>query len=270
MYDSSKPNTMDYASINVTLTAVRSAPAENSYMINQLLFGEIVQIHRNLNNWLYVESVFDRSRGWINNLSRAVVSPAKKSDLDKKRVVIPWLNRITHAEGKEYNLQIMPGSEVFLHGPDKQKIERDGVIYALENALDEKIKNSDRLSILKTAQRFFNTPYLSGGRSPFGADGAGLFQVVFKIHGIQVPRLMEDLVDCGSAISFIADAQPCDLVFFDDDKGKISHVGMVIENRKILHAFGSVRIDLLDHQGIYREDSGEYTHQLRTIRNILD
>jgi cell wall-associated NlpC family hydrolase len=65
------------------------------------------------------------------------------------------------------------------------------------------------------------------------------------------------------------EARPGDLLFFDNAEGAIVHVGIFLRENEILHASGKVRIDRIDHQGIYNEEQGRYTHQLRLIRRIL-
>jgi len=46
-------------------------------------------------------------------------------------------------------------------------------------------------------------------------------------------------------------------------------VGMVMADHRIIHASGLVRIDMLDHQGIYQPDSKKYTHKLRLIKRLV-
>ena len=45
---------------------------------------------------------------------------------------------------------------------------------------------------------------------------------------------------------------------------------MMVGDNAIIHAAGKVRIDKLDHQGIFNVDTGKYTHKLRLIRRVLD
>jgi cell wall-associated NlpC family hydrolase len=114
-----------------------------------------------------------------------------------------------------------------------------------------------------------NSPYLWGGKSPFGIDCSGFTQMVYKLCGIKILRDAKQQAQQGSALSFIEEAVPGDLAFFDNEEGKIIHVGIVLKNNKIIHASGCVRIDTLDHQGIYNASAKTYTHNLRVIKNIL-
>ena len=79
----------------------------------------------------------------------------------------------------------------------------------------------------------------------------------------------ERAAQVGEALSFVEEALPGDLAFFDDENGKIVHTGIVLGKNEIIHASGMVRIDKIDHQGIFNNDTGTYTHKLRIIRRIL-
>ena len=58
-------------------------------------------------------------------------------------------------------------------------------------------------------------------------------------------------------------------MLFDDERGKITHVGMILAQGLVIHASGRVRIDNIDHQGIYKNEIKGYSHKLRTIRRII-
>ena len=126
-----------------------------------------------------------------------------------------------------------------------------------------------RQEIIEVANSYLSTPYLWGGKSPFGIDCSGFTQIVYKINGIPIPRDASEQVNLGDSRNFIDEAQAGDLAFFDNEEGHVIHVGIVLEGRKIIHASGEVRIDKLDHQGIFNIDKKIYTHKLRVIQNII-
>ena len=119
-------------------------------------------------------------------------------------------------------------------------------------------------------RRYLNSPCLSGGRSPFGIDSAGLVFNVFKMMDQELPRDLLAQIQLGALVDFATNARVGDLAYFYDGAGFIHHVGIVMKDQKILHVDGSVRIDKLDHVGIYNVDQKKYTHSLRLIKRHFD
>jgi cell wall-associated NlpC family hydrolase len=62
---------------------------------------------------------------------------------------------------------------------------------------------------------------------------------------------------------------PGDLAFFSRKNESMTHVGIVLNDEKIIHSFGRVRVDHLLEEGIMRADSKIYTHYLKEIRRIV-
>ena len=85
---------------------------------------------------------------------------------------------------------------------------------------------------------------------------------------ISTPKRRQRSSHSGQSTKFYR-REPGDLAFFDNENGVITHVGIIIQDYSIIHAHGKVRIDVLDHSGIYNVDSKTHTHQLRVIKKII-
>jgi len=127
----------------------------------------------------------------------------------------------------------------------------------------------DKKNLISTALLYLNAPELNGGKSPFGIDNAGFTLMVYKLNGIQLMRTAEEQASQGEPLSFIEESEAGDLAFFDDRDGVINHVGLIMPDNYIIHVDGKVRIDRLDHTGIFNREKRNYTHQLRVIKKIL-
>jgi cell wall-associated NlpC family hydrolase len=123
--------------------------------------------------------------------------------------------------------------------------------------------------LLNTAFLYLHAPYLWGGKTPFGIDCSGFTQMVYKLNGYKLFRDASQQALQGEALSFIEESEPGDLAFFDNDEGHIIHVGIIMENNYIIHASGKVRIDRIDHLGIYNPELNKHTHKLRVIKKII-
>jgi len=241
---------------------LRSGPSHKNEMLSQVLFGEKYTVIDKAGTWMKIETVFDNYTGWIDidHLQHSETDNADGGSV---------LNRSLLCYKKDKTkLVLEPGCEIF--NPDfENKVFFAGKNqYTAEADFDKSfITTSD--SLVDTAMKFINSPYIWGGRIPSGIDCSGLMQLVFKIHGIAIPRDSSKQAEAGKTIDFIDQAEPGDLVFFDNDRGKISHVGMMISRGLVIHAFGRVRIDSIDHQGVYKQEIGGYSHKLRMIKRIV-
>ena len=102
-----------------------------------------------------------------------------------------------------------------------------------------------------------------------GVDCSGFVQTVFKVLGIPLRRDAYQQGEQGSLVEDLADAQITDLAFFNNESGRIIHVGLLLNQNQIIHASGKVRIDKLDEQGIINSETGKRTHRLHSIRRLI-
>jgi len=122
--------------------------------------------------------------------------------------------------------------------------------------------------IIETARKFLGSPYLWGGRSYFGNDCSGFTQIVYRMCGYNLLRDSSQQAELGLLVSFIEEAKPGDLAFFENEEGRIVHVGILLNSHQIIHSTGQVRIDTIDHEGIFNEVTNKYTHKLRFIKRL--
>jgi hypothetical protein len=130
------------------------------------------------------------------------------------------------------------------------------------------ITTTNQLMVL--VRRWLNVPEAAGGRTPSGIGPVELMQLLYGMCGQHWPPSIHAAQTRGEAIDFTEQCGIGDLAFFDGPAGRLSHLGMVVGNSRVLHVHGCVRLDHLDHYGIYSGERGGYTHKLRVIRRILD
>lgn len=246
---------------------VRIDPSDKSEMVTQVLFGETFNIQEEKGNWLLIQTHVDTYEGWIDRKQAHIVTPefiekTKSSTthvVAEKTLVCYCKNDSTFILlGKGCHLPLLANNTFHLG-------EKVYTTTGKGKAIPKKFNAS---KIAETAMDYLNTPYLWGGRSIMGIDCSGLVQVVYHMRGLDLPRDAAQQAVYGDAIDFIDEAMPGDLAFFDNPSGEIIHVGIIIEPGKILHASGQVRIDNIDHNGIYNVEKGSYTHSLRILKRL--
>lgn len=235
-------------------------------MTSQLLFGETFDIVEKQGSWNLIKNHFDGYEGWV---SGSMISPLDENSFNeyknKKHVYLKDpVCKVCASETKSSVTYLAGGSTLV---EEKDQIILGDHILCLENNAGLFQPGATK-EIISTAFKFLNAPYLWGGRTVFGFDCSGFTQVVFKINGMALQRDAYQQAAMGKTVT-LEEAKPCDLAFFENDQGRIMHVGIILEKSEIIHCSGKVHIDRLDQQGIFNYRSKEYTHKLRIIKRIL-
>lgn len=252
---------MEYGICNLSVIPLRAEASDKSEQVSQILFGETFEILEWTERWVKIITTNDNYEGWIGRLQFTMLGHIAYITLKQTPPPITY-RAVTQAWKKPDNsvLYLPVGSSLaFLKGTTCQ-------INSEQFEIIGEIGETENLEI--TAKSFLNTAYLWGGRTHYGIDCSGFTQAVFKLQGVHLKRDAWMQAEQGNVVDFLAEAKLGDLAFFDNAEGKITHVGIMLNNEQIIHASGRVKIDRIDSQGIYSEESKRYTHKLRIIRRM--
>lgn len=248
---------------NLAIVPLRIEPNDRSEIVSQVLFGEHFEVLENFNQWAKIKLQFDHYEGWIDSKQFQRITESDFRQLSEDAIILnsDLIEYIT-----SFNNFLMPiplGSSLsYLNHSDINTQNFD-----FEGLRISGIKPKSNL--INTSYMYLNAPYLWGGKTPFGIDCSGFTQMVYKLNGYHLLRDASQQATQGEALSFIEESEPGDLAFFDNEEGKIIHVGIIMEDNYIIHASGKVRIDRLDHLGIYNAEINKHTHKLRVIKKII-
>lgn len=249
---------MQYGICHLSIVPVRVAPDDTSEMVSQLLYGDLFKIKEQRKYWVRIKIAFDGQEGWINKKQLQLISEQDYNRLSQEQETTLSTDFVSHIVTEENIFQpITAGARIDIISFLKHSHEGNS---------HKPIK--DKSKLVETALIFLNAPYLWGGKTPFGVDCSGFTQMVYKINGFKLFRTTEKQATQGDALSFIEESEPGDLAFFDNAEGIIDHVGIILKDNYIIHAHGHVRIDRIDHTGIFNVEEKIYSHKLRVIKKI--
>lgn len=256
---------MEYGICTLNIIPLRKEASDTSEMVSQLLFGDHFKVLEIKMQWLYIKIAFDGYQGWIDKKQILFIKEDFYNLLQQETPVYQYelLNSI--ALNDKTLLPLSFGARLPLFKDNKFKINDLYFDNDAEIISGEKTKSQ----IVETAFMYLNTPYLWGGKSPFGIDCSGFTQMVYKLNGYALHRDASQQAKQGEVLSFIEESEPGDLAFFDNSDGFITHVGIILSNNYIIHASGKVRLDRLDQSGIFNEETKRHTHILRVIKKII-
>ena len=256
----------DFGVARLALIPVRQS-AGSVLQLSQLLFGDVYQVIERSKDklWLRIKIDFDGTEGWIHRMHHHSISPDYYDQISQADFKIT-LDLVSTLLYKKSPLSILLGSIVPISSSELFKMDEQFAFNGNAKSISQK-RDSDFVRMC--AMKYLNAPEMEGGKSPFGISNSNFVQMVFKIAGWQVPSSISAQLNSGKKIKDVSDSASGDLAFFKDKKGNIDHVGIILEENKIIHVAGQVRIDHLNEEGILNAESKIYSHSLAHIRRII-
>jgi gamma-D-glutamyl-L-lysine dipeptidyl-peptidase len=249
----------------LSVIPMRKEAAHRSELVSQLLFGEYGEILEEQGDFVRVKTLYDDYEGWVQANQLTPVQDVLTTDT----YVGEWCQEVL-VGGKRVRASMC--SPFYETEDNKISIAKSEIEYLKADGgstWNSKEKKFNKENLQLVYEKFLNTPYLWGGKSVFGIDCSGFAQQVYKMVGVKLLRDAYLQAEQGTGVATIEESKSGDLAFFHNEKGRVTHVGIVLENSQIVHASGRVRIDSIDKDGILNTETGKRTHQLHSIRRVF-
>ncbi len=262
---------------------MRAEAREQAEQITQMLFGETGTIEEEKDRWIRLKLTLDGQTGWVDSKMLTPMTDEEytaHTEALKKAAVVAFPMTIAVSENNGQTIPLTAGTRL----PQYTVENGEGIfsVLGVRFHITPSMVYTQPLELqadtLQQATRFFlNIPYQWGGKNTFGMDCSGFTQTVFTLFGKHLPRNASEQATQGEPVADLAAAQAGDLVFFShsEDDTHISHVGILLDQERVLHCSGRVKVEKIDSTGILSYEqansadfNGKYTHYLRTIRRI--
>lgn len=256
---------MSFVTCPFSIVPVRKEPGDRAELVTQWLFGETATVLEREAKWSRLRFTHDTYEGWVDNkqmtTSSAELPASAMRSAEASVVVNIGGTELVLPMGAVVQFPDEVGPAMATNGTPKTK-----------GQTSRDLKGPANLIAMQLTRKFIGVPYLWGGRTPWGVDCSGFIQMIYLLGGVQLPRDAYQQAEVGAAVGSLDLAEPGDLAFFDNDDGRITHVGFVLPGPNgvfIVHASGHVRLDNLDQEGILHMEEKRYSHKLRTIKRVV-
>jgi len=258
---------LEYGVCRLSVVPVRAETSDKAEQVTQLLFGDHYEaVDQDADRkWLKVKTNFDQYTGWIDVKQHHPISKEYFEYLNHAefKITTDVTSSILYNKSRQI---ILMGSMIPISSSELFKMEEQFAFIGEAKNLGQKREFE---FVRNTAIKYLNSPYLWGGKSTFGVDCSGFTQMVFKICGYRLLRDSEQQAAQGKPVNALHEAKAGDLAFFRNKDGKINHVGILLEQDKIIHSSGRVRVDHLNEEGILNHETKIYSHQFSHLRRVL-
>lgn len=209
-------------------TALRKAPAEDSGLETELLYGQSFTVYDHGRRFLWGQAKDDLCVGYVE--ADALKAGEIAADHKVTALATPLL---PEPDAKRAALDMLPLNarvRVLERANGFARIEPSGFVFEPHLA-PLSFRAQDWVGV---AERLSGAPYVWGGKTVAGLDCSGLVQVALESIGRQLPR-DTDLQETAIAQRIepapdFSNLQRGDLVFWD------GHVGIMLGHEMLLHA----------------------------------
>ena len=251
-----------------SIVPVRAEAREGAEQNTQMLFGELCTIIEQKPRWNRIKLLSDGQEGWVD---AKMISPMKSeeyasySEALKTAATVAFPMAYAMSENNGLTIPLTAGTRLVNYQDGHFKVLGVGFRIDPNLVITEPLELNEE-NLQRMVRFFLNVPYLWGGKNALGMDCSGFTQTIMGLFGKRLLRNASEQATQGRKISNLEKVRLGDLVFFDHQDGKISHVGIAIDSKRVIHCSGRVKVEKLDSIGIFSMEQGCYTHHLVSIR----
>lgn len=217
-----------------TLSSIYMDSSIKSKITSQLLFGELLIVKSQRDDFYYIENYQDGHCGWIYKESFSFLSSIEFERL-KDRAMVRIFSPLTKVLDEESGTSLFLPAGSCLHDYELKKgcfrinkkefhIASEDISYHADGELKELEKYLDP---------FLNAPFLEGGKSILGIDMSGLVQLIYSLCGFSLPRNAQQQSKIGVSVYSLDQVRTGDLIFvYHDDM--VKQIYIYLDRNKVI------------------------------------
>ena len=225
---------------------IYSEPKFSSQLVTQALFFETLEVISSHGDWLEV-CQWDGYTGYTHKFYLSDDISNQENEFLVTDRFIPLY------DSSDYNNIAMfaPfGSLILTDSKDERcymtVIDNKNYWFS-DSPRDLSLDYFSRDNIIMHSKNLLGSPYLWGGKTPFGYDCSGFVQQVFKSINIFLKRdTSEQIKDDRMNSVDLESVNIGDIIFFDMDGKGVDHVGIWYGQNQVIHCGGEVKIQSID------------------------
>ena len=231
-------------SVKTSFANIYREPRFSSEMVTQALFLETLNVKSEHNNWFKV-SQWDGYEGYVHKFYLCdYVDSGKENTILTERLTPIY----TSLDTCDIAMLAPFGTEVCSEQENDNwcsfMLESNRYYFQNKNSNNSQMT---RENIIKNASLLVGSPYLWGGKTPFGYDCSGFIQQIFKSIKIFLKRdTSEQIKDDNFDSVNICDVKQADIVFFNFESKLVDHVGIFCGDNNVIHCSGNVKVQSLN------------------------
>ena len=250
-----------WALVAISVACMRGEPRNGAELVSQAIMGTPVKVLERKSGMSLVQTP-DNYIAYVTDSSLQFLTQVEFDDWRKSVRVVVTANLSAVYEAPEENIDAAVSDLLLGNILECSGSEGDFMRVSLPDGREGYVKKTDvddfsewseqefDMDIIeRSARRMMGTPYLWGGMSAKMADCSGLVKTAYFSNGIILQRDASQQALTGKKINadnWRAEAEPGDLIFIGTKSGRVTHVGIYLDDGKYIHSSGRVKINSMD------------------------